>query len=263
MRKKVDENLYIKTVLYKTTNVLLLGITNYEYQDRAFIICEGFSLSVNGQNHPCQWGKNLTIPDEREYARLPGNIIAMYFPFECQGLQQAGEDLAFYINENMRRYKHVVIIGHSKAGVCIANMARMLKRKVTLMTVSAPFKGTDMADIEKVKERLSKTEFNIFKYYYNQHPVDLDIMPNSYFLKNVADFSGVEKQKCINVVTECIWIHGVRDILCKYLAFRMGYKKSDGIVTVSSQKSLSDTYSTVQTMYIDASHVNSLNSLLT
>lgn len=260
MRVRIDEKLNIDTVLYKTPNTLLLGLRSNK-SDIAFIVCEGTSMSVDDENHPCKWGKHLTIPGEKEYNLLEGDVITMYFPFECKGLQQAGEDLAYYINENMKRYKRIIIIGHSKAGVCIANMARMLTRKTVLIFVSAPFEGTKLADAEEVKKRVTKTEFGIYDKYFNQHPVDLDIIPNSYFLKEVADFSGVTQHACLNIVSECIGIHNVTDIMCKYIAFRMEYKHSDGIVSVASQKALSESYQ-MKTMEIDASHANSLKKVL-
>ena len=43
-RKRVDECLNIQTVLYKTPNVLLLGIKN-EGNDTAFIVGEGVSMN--------------------------------------------------------------------------------------------------------------------------------------------------------------------------------------------------------------------------
>ena len=260
MRIRVDEKLNIDTVLYKTPNTLLLGLRN-KSSDIAFIVCEVTSMSVDDENHPCKWGKHLTIPSRKEYNLLKGDVITMYFPFECKGLQQAGEDLAFYINENMKCYKRIVIIGHSKAGVCIANMARMLIRKSVLIFVSAPFEGTKLADSEEVKKRVTKTEFGIYDKYFNQHPVDLDIIPNSYFLKEVADFSGVTRHTCVNIISECVGIHSVEDIIFKYIAFRMGYEHSDGIVSVSSQKALSESYQ-MRTMEIDASHANSLKKVL-
>ena len=150
MRESVNEKMDIKNVLYKTRNVLLIGVDGRHKEDTAYIVCEGLSMSVDDYNVPYKWDPYLSIPTEKEYEGiLNGDIISMYFPFECKGLQKAGEDLAFYINENMKKYSQVVIIGHSKAGVCIANMARMLARKCVLVFVSAPFEGTIIVDLFK------------------------------------------------------------------------------------------------------------------
>ena len=256
-RKRVDECLKIQTVLYKTPNVLLLGIKN-EGNDTAFIVGEGVSMSVNNQNVPYRWDPYLTIPDG--YDALEGDIIGMYFPFESAGLEQAGNDLAMYVNQNMLKYKNIVLIGHSKAGVCLANMAKWLKRKTVMGFVSAPFMGTNITDAKKIKEKLTKAEYMIYRKYYNQHKVDLDIMPNSDFLRN-ADFSGVKDHVCINVVSECIHVWSFVDIGCKYLNHRLKYKHGDGIVNVVSQEFLTFLYPEVRKIKLDASHANSLKRL--
>lgn len=262
MRESVNEKMDIKNVLYKTRNVLLIGVDGRHKEDTAYIVCEGLSMSVDDYNVPYKWDPYLSIPTEKEYEGiLNGDIISMYFPFECKGLQKAGEDLAFYINENMKKYSQVVIIGHSKAGVCIANMARMLARKCVLVFVSAPFEGTIIVDSFKMKKRLTTVENKVYQKYYNQHSVDLDIMPKSLFLRK-ADFSGVKNHLCINIVSECVNVHNIVDLGCKYLGHRIGYKHSDGIISVSSQERLSKDYPTVKEIRMDASHANSLKRLL-
>ena len=87
-------------------------------------------------------------------------------------------------------------------------------------------------------------------------------MPNSSFLREIADFSGVERHPCINVISECTYPRTILDLGCKYLGFRVGYKHSDGIVSVESQESLSKNYPIVGKVYINASHANSLKRLL-
>ena len=253
-RRSVNECLNIRTVLYKTPNVLLLEIKNTG-SDTAFIVSEGLSMSVNDQNIPYRWDPYMTIPDG--YDTLEGDIIGMYFPFESAGLEEAGIDLAAYVNENMQKYKNIILIGHSKAGVCLANMAKWLKRVTTMIFVSAPFLGTIITDAKKVRQKLTKAEYSIYWKYYNQHKVDLDIMPGSDFLRN-ANFSGVQKYVCINVISECIHMRTPVDIGCKYLNYRLGYRHGDGIVNVASQEFLSLIYPKVQKIYIDASHANSL-----
>lgn len=264
MRKKVNEYLDIKTVLFKSQNVLLLRTSSIEQKSKtAFIICEGSSLSIDELNIPYKWDPYLKVPNKREYKRtLDGDIIMMYFPFECKGLEDAGRDLSYYINENMYSYDNIVIIGHSKAGVCIANMARMITRKAIFIFVSAPFEGTIINGTEKVKAMLSNKEYQIFRKYYTQHAVDLDVWPKSSFLKNVVDFSGIKKHFCVNVISECKDIYTCKDIVFKYFVARMGYKHSDGLVLVSSQESLTQMYPLLKTVHIDASHAESLKRLL-
>ena len=252
-------------VFYKTQDILILNVNAWANKIRqtAYIVCEGTSMSVDKYNIPCRWDPSLSIPDEKEYKRISdGDIFLMYFPFECKGLQSAGEELADFINRWLENYDKIVIIGHSKAGVCIANMARMLTRKCMLIFVSAPFKGTILTNEKEIKAKTSRVEYAFYRKIYNRHPVDLDIMPNSHFLKEIVDFSGVEKHSCMNVISECVYPRTILDLGCKYLGFRVGYKHSDGIVSVASQESLSKSYPTVGKIYINASHANSLKRLL-
>ena len=263
MRESVNSKIQLENVLFKTGNLLLVKVGTKKNKTRtAYIVCEGVSLSVDKYNVPYLWDPYLSIPNEKEFKGIfQGDIFLMYFPFECEGLQQAGMELAKYIDEKMKEYDDIIVIGHSKAGVCIANMARMLKRKCVLLFVSAPFKGTIMTKKEAVKAKVTQPEYRIYEKYYNQHPVDLDIMEDSLFLQKVADLSGVKHHLCINVVSECLCLLTITDVGCMYLGWRIGYKHSDGIVSVSSQESLSKTYPNVKTIHIDASHANSLKRL--
>ena len=264
MRESVDQKMQLN-VLYKTQDILILNVNACANKIRqtAYIVCEGASMSADKYNIPCRWDPFLSIPNEKEFKRISeGDIFLMYFPFECRGLQQAGEELAEYINKNMKEYSKIVVIGHSKAGVCVANMSRMLNRKCVLIFVSAPFEGTILTNEEEIKAKVSKVEYAVYRKYYNRHLVDLDIMPNSSFLREIADFSGVERHPCINVISECTYPRTILDLGCKYLGFRVGYKHSDGIVSVESQESLSKNYPIVGKVYINASHANSLKRLL-
>lgn len=261
MRKRVIKDIDITTVLYKTPNALLINTRRNEGEDRAFIIAEGCSMSVNDYNKPYAWDPFLTIPNEKEYKELKGDIIQMYFPFECRGLYESEKDLSYYINFNMKKYKDIVLIGHSKGGVCFADMARMLERKTAMLFVSSPFLGTIVTDAEKLRHKLNRVEYGVYWKYYSQHLVDLDIMSNSYYLKN-ADFSGVKNHMAFNIISECKSIYSPLDLGCKYLNSRLGFEHGDGIVDTKSQKAISQICSTVKNIYIDASHANSLQRLV-
>lgn len=260
MRTRANVNLNIKEVLYKTYNVLLVSIRRTENTDTVFVICEGCSMSVGDKNELYKYDPFLTIPDENEYQELEGDIIEMYFPFECQGLEEAGIDFSHYINYNMKKYKNIILIGHSKGGVCFANMARMLDRMTKMLFVSTPFKGTIMTDPEKMEKILCKPEYKLYRIYYYQHIVDLDIMPGSYFMRT-ADFSGVKNHTCINVISQNVHIRTPMDLGCKYLNSKLGYEHGDGIVDLESQEYIHE-IAPVKKVYIDATHANSLKRLI-
>ena len=259
-RIKVIDNMRINTVLYKSSNLLLLGLRNNE-SDIAFIVCEGLSMDVNDENFICQWDFGMSIPTQKEYPEFKGDILLMYFPFDCEGLENAGEELASYINWNMYMYKNIILIGHSKAGVCFANMARLLERRTTMMFISAPFLGTKIVEPAEVARYLNFIEYSIYDKVYSKHNVDIDIMRGSNFIRN-ADYSGVKNHKCINVISEIKSIRSIADIGCYYLKQRLKYCHSDGIIEVYSQEYLNKKYSEVAKIYIDASHANSLYRVL-
>lgn len=261
-RMRVDKYMCIDTVLYNSPNLLLVE-TRRRTEKAAYIICEGLSMSVDTKyNVPLKWDPYMTIPNAEGYPEQEGDIIMMYFPFECAGLKEAGIELAEYINSNMKDYEDIYIIGHSKGGVCIAKAAKWLKKRCFMVFVSAPFMGTVMADENKVKRRLNTPiEYGIYERFYKRHKVDLDIRPTEEPFRN-CDYSGVVRHQCVNVISETVNIHTPMDLGCKYLNLRMHYTHGDGIVTVATQKILSVLYSNVRTVYIDASHGNSLSRYL-
>lgn len=260
-RKKVSKDLRIDNILYKSSNLLLLETRRNEVDsDNVYIICEGVSMSVDNDNILCKWDPFMTIPTSAEYPNLRGNIINMYFPFECKGLEYAGEELAVYINFNIPHYKTVWLIGHSKGGVCFANMAKWISRRVRMDFISAPFGGTTMVDAELMKKRFATSfEYRVYQKLYKRHKVDLDLMPDSKFLAN-CDFSGVGRHICRNVISETRNVYEPVDRVCKYLNFRCLHARGDGIVTVSSQKKVNRLCKEV--IYLDASHANSLGRFL-
>lgn len=259
-RMKVREGMKIKTVLYKSSNLLLLGLRNRK-SNKVFIICEGLSMNVDDDNLVTKKDPYMTIPVEESYDGLRGDIILMYFPFECKGLEKAGDELADYVNWNMYNYDNIVLLGHSKAGVCFANMARWLNRATTMVFISSPFLGTKIADPTYVSKKLNFIEYKIYNKIYSKHDVDKDIMPESRFIKN-ADFSGITNHVCINVISETETIRSIEDISAWFLNNRLKYDKSDGIVEVRSQEYLRQKYPGIKTIYVDASHMNSLARIL-
>ncbi len=259
-RIRVIDNMRINTVLYKSSNLLLLGLKN-NGSDTAFIVCEGWSMDVNDENFICQWDPCMSIPTQKEYSELKGDIILMYFPFNCDGLEKAGEELSSYINWNMYTYKNIILIGHSKGGVCFANMARLLKRKTTMLFISTPFLGTKIVEPTEVARELNFIEYKIYDRIYKKHNVNIDVMRDSSFIKN-ADYSGVKAHNCVNFISEIKSIKSIGDICYIYLKHRLKYCRADGIVEVYSQEYLNKKYSEVSKIYVDASHNNSLYRVL-
>ncbi len=265
MRKErsiVDKYTCIDTVLYNSSNLLLIE-TRRSKENIAYMLCDGMSMSMDKKyNIPVKWDPYMTIPTIEGYPELKGDLIMIYFPFECAGLKEAGLELATYINDNMKKYDQIVLIGHSKGGVCLANIAKWLERRVYMILISAPFLGTNMVNKDKVRRRLTMPlEYKIYERFYNQHKVDLDLALDSEFLRD-CDYSGVTRHRCKNVISETRNVYTFMDLGCKYINHRMFYAHGDGFVTVSTQEILSRLYKNVETLYIDASHMNSLTRYL-
>lgn len=261
MRNIVTKGTYIEIVEFRSQNIIICRTQQKKDTDTLFIICEGTSIRMNESNYILDNDPFLKMPDEKEYSkRLDGDVVSMYFTFECKGLNQSGKDIAEYIENCANlKYKNVILIGHSKAGVCFANAARWIKSKVTIICVSAPFKGTIIADKEAMKKRLSEISYTkIYMKYFSNHLIDREVIPNSDFLQN-ADFSGVNKHVCVNVISKIKNIKGIYDLTCKCIG-KMAYleQESDGIVTCASQDALKNAIN----LYVNASHATSMKRIL-
>ena len=259
MRDMVMKEMKIKMMEFVSKNILIFRIQQKIDSDTLFILCDGMSMSVNEQNIITEKDTFLTIPDEKKYSkRLDGDVVAMYFTFSCKGLNEAGRDLAGYIEDCANlKYKNVILIGHSKAGVCFANAAKWFKSKVCIMCISAPFRGTILADKEEMQKRLSEKSYKTYMKYFNNHLIDREIIPGSDFLRN-ADFSGIAKHHCVNIVSKIKNIRSIQDWGCKYIGKKAGLEESDGIVECSSQLAVKSAI----TFSLDASHATSMKRIL-
>lgn len=183
-------------------------------------------------------------------------VISIFYPFESEGLENAGKELSAFVNSIMQEYDSITLIGHSKCGVCFANTVKWIKHKyVNIVTISTPFQGTSIADKEAMFEELNWFEEQVYTLIFSNHTVDQDIMPNAEFIQN-ADYSGLENCTHINIVSECPRRStSFLDIVLTYLD-EMAKIKGDGIVPKASQQYLS--YSNTIEVEIEATHATSL-----
>ncbi len=241
----------LKNVLYESKNII---IQQTQKGNRNLIILgSGYSLSIDEQNKIVNHDPLMILPNIEFQEET---ILSIFYPFESRGLEEAGKELSLFINSVMQDYDNITLIGHSKCGVCFANAAKWIKCKnVNIVTISAPFHGTTMADKEEMFKKLNWFEERIYLLIFSNHNVDKDIIPNSNFLQN-ADYSGLENYTHINIVSECPEkSSNPLDVVLKYLDKR-GEINGDGIVSKTSQQSLS--YSNTMEKDIKATHATSL-----
>ena len=183
-------------------------------------------------------------------------VMSVFYPFESEGLEDAGKELSNFINSVMQDFDSITLIGHSKCGVCFANAVRWIECKnITIVTFSTPFQGTPMADQKAMFEKLNWFEERMYTLIFGNHNVDKDITQNSNFLQN-ADYSGLENCTHINIISECPEkSSNFLDVVLTYLNEK-GEINGDGIVPKTSQKSIS--YSNTIEKEIEATHATSL-----
>ena len=222
----------LNDVIYKSEN-LIVRIEREGKGKKLVVLGSGYSLDINEEDRITNHDPLMVFPNVKDYNREL-TIASMYFPFESDGLEIAGQELANFINSYGENYEEIIFIGHSKCGVCFANMAKWVERPSTFLTISAPFTGTKVVSQEEFAKNLNGIEKLIYKILFNDHKVDKDIAINSEFLQN-ADFSGLENFRHINVISVCHenTLNPI-EILLKYMDYR-GNIKGDGIVSQTSQ----------------------------
>lgn len=246
-------------ILYKSENVILQVLEYNENAQNVVILGEGYSESVNEKGiithcDPLMFKPNTNLFNQNT------QVIYVYYPFDVEQQQErlgiAGQEIASYINENLKDYEeeNIVAIGHSKCGVCFANMAQWLNRKITIVTISSPFKGTVVADKSLFKEKMNYFEFSIYNIMFSDHQVDKDIIAGSCFLEQ-ANYDRLANQNHINIVSACKKeSNNLIDNILSYINDKYSIN-GDGIVPLESQ--LMEYENTIQ-IFIEASHATSM-----
>ena len=240
----------LEKVIYSTNN-LIMHIAKQGKTKRLVILGSGYSLSIDKQNQIVSHDPLMILPSMKGYSD-DTTVVSIFYPFECEGLEEAGKELAEFINSKLVDWNEIILIGHSKCGVCFANAAKWIESKVTIVTVSAPFSGTPIADRESILKKLNWLEKVAYSLIFSNHEVDKNIMPNSEFIEN-ADYSGLQKNNHINVISICP-TKSLNPIEM-FLMYMDKYVDGDGIVPKESQELQFDTTNTKR---IEATHATSL-----
>lgn len=182
-------------VMYKSENLIVH--TAKKGNGKHFVVLgSGYSMSVDENNRITEHDPVMMWPDVSQFSENT-TVMSIFYPFECKGLEEAGKEICDYFNEF--EFEELIFIGHSKCGVCFANMAKWLENERVIITISAPFYGTPIANLD-FQMKLNWFARWIYSKIFSNHKVDQDICPGSEFLAR-ADFSGLNKFPHNNIVS--------------------------------------------------------------
>ena len=250
MRKFVRSGKAIGEIVYKTKNIVIEKVQDGTDNNKCYIVGTGYSLSVDDNDlvslHDPFMDKFSIDIDKSVTA------FSFYFTFESSGLEESSRELAAFINGLDSKYKKIYLIGQSKCGVCAYNASHYCDKNITLVTISAPFKGTPTADKNCVKKLLKRNVLRLFyDNMFSNHNVDKDIIPNSKFLNNLEKPKYLEH---INIMSKLCKIKGISDFFL-YFWDKSLKLNGDGVVPYDSQN-----IDSTRSVTIDSSHAHSLEN---
>jgi len=252
MKGFISNNEFMEGIAYKTKNVIIQKIQQGKKRKRTYIIGTGYSLSVDDNDiiikHDPFMSK-FTAEIEKD-----DTVYAFYFTFECSGLEASSREIADFVNHIQEEYEQIVLVGHSKCGICLTNASCYCEKAVILVTISTPYWGTVVADKKKTQEILQNSLLiKIYNMIFSDHNVDKDIAPDSICIKNIRQPICKEH---INIVS---WLRGLQDCQTLVDIFLLFWGKimkidGDGIVSIGSQCAIG----VDRTRTIFCSHASSL-----
>ena len=220
-------------VVYKTDNIIVQLIQKGTKKERCYIIGNGHSLSIDDENKikkhdPLMSHFRPKISEEH-------TVYAFYFTFECAGLEIASYEISEFVNEQYQLYENIILVGHSKAGLCLTNATYFCLQPVNLVTISTPFYGTIVVEKKLAEARLkNKFYIAIYNMIFSDHKVDRDIAMNSEFMTNMMKPVCVKHLNiisCFRVIYDC---KNLTD-LALYITNNIMNLKGDGVVPIASQ----------------------------
>lgn len=250
MNQEIKTNDILPNVVFKTKNIIIQKIKEGS-DKKCLLIGKGNSLSVNENNEIVSHDpgmKTFEVDFDTD-----ATVYTFYFTFECAGLTISSEEITNFVNNLSDSFNQIYLIGHSKCGPCLYKTTELCNRKVNLITISSPFKGTKVADKSMMEKELKyKLLINFYNKIFSNHNVDKDIAPNSEFIKNFT-FSKLENH--INITASLDHLTSCEDLIDLFLYFFNKVMKinGDGIVPLESQE-----LNNVETYHISGSHDKAL-----
>ena len=194
----------LRNVILKTENIILQRVrtsTNCDCKT-CIIMGSGYSLSVDNYDNVIHKDPLFFPSSGNGYGNY--TVLSLFYTFECEGLSIAAKELANYIDTCMQQYENIILHGHSKCGSCFIEATKWLKRKVAIVSVSAPLnkKGIPIINKHVFESRLNWLEKIFFHNIFSDHNVDKDLCENSKFLTNLC-LDYLEQHCYIIVVSVC------------------------------------------------------------
>ena len=251
MNRFVKNGEVLGGIVCKTKNIVIQRIQEGKNR-RCYVIGNGHSLNVDSNNKVTKHDPGMSRFHPQIYK--DDAVYVFYFTFECSGLEDAGREIADFVNQITEPYKRIILVGHSKCGLCLYSSIRFYQKNVTLVTISTPFRGTIVADKIAIEERVnSRILKGIYNVIFSDHNVDRDIIPNSEFINSIQNVSCKDH---VNIISSLEGLSSCRDIMDLLLLIMDKILKinGDGIVSRASQSARS-----TRTIIIFCSHANSLN----
>lgn len=251
MKLPVLNGEFVKGVVYQTENVIVRNVQQGKERKRCYLIGNGHSLSISETHLVTKHdpGMHMFAPK----IKAENAVYVFYFTFECSGLEGASKELATFIDCLSETYEEVILVGHSKCGLCLYQASHSCQENVTLVTISTPFHGTIIADKNAVERKLSLWLFKeIYRMVFSDHKVDRDLISNSRWFQIMQPTSC---KKHINMTSSLERVSDCRNFVDLFLLAldRQLQMDGDGIVPLFSQQTNS-----TQTIALSCSHASSL-----
>lgn len=250
--KKISKGKYLNHCVYKSPDIIMKQIKDNPSKNKCIIIGDGHSLSVDENDYIIN--HDPIMSEISLLKKIDYTSYVFYFPFECSGLESASKEIVNFVNSLSPNYEEIILIGHSKCGLCLANASSCINRKVTLFTISTPYLGTIIADRKKMESVISNSYFiKIYNKIFSDHNVDKDIIPNSDFIQHMSIPYCSKHINIISTVSKISKCSNLLDIVL-YFIDKKWKINGDGIVPYESQK----TEFATEIIEINCSHATSL-----
>lgn len=212
------------------------------------------------------------------YDEMDCNVFNVYFTPECNGLQDAIEECAKYLDKYFYpTYTRHAMIMHSKGALFATGLTKYLETNTNIAFITPTF-GTIMGDeyfvyqemdkyvdsLEGKGKKLAELQAAFLKRITHitcsRRPIDYDMYIGSDFLSGL-DLSNLIRHKTLLVTAECPEQVSMNDMLFQYYAKFVGLEKNaDGMVPLSNQRLIKKLVDEV--VHIKATHPTALGKAM-